>query len=67
MLGHGEKKTIVEDRKEERSEVATTVGNEKKDEWLLMRSLKRKQQLFGMNKGKNNCCWGSIRLLRHIL
>jgi hypothetical protein len=37
------KKTIVEDIKEERLVVATTVGDEKREEQLLMGSTKRKQ------------------------
>jgi hypothetical protein len=63
----GKKIVIVEDQKEERLTIATTIGDEKKEEQLLMGSTKRKQQLFKMNKGRRSCCWGSIRLLRHIL
>jgi hypothetical protein len=62
----GEKIPIVEDQKKERLVIATIVGMKKKKH-LLMGSTKRKQQLFGMKKGRSSCCWGSIRLLRHIL
>jgi hypothetical protein len=65
MFGYGKKIVIVEDKKEGRS-VVVVVGDEKREEQLLMGSTKIEQQLFGMNKGKSSCCWGSIKLLKHI-
>ncbi len=50
---------IVQDQKKKRSTFVAIVRDEKKEEQLLVGSTKR-EQLFGMNKGR-----GSIRLLRH--
>jgi hypothetical protein len=61
-----EKIATVEGQKQERSTIIATVGDEEREEQLFMGSTKRKHQLFGMNKGRNSCCWGLIRLLRHI-
>jgi hypothetical protein len=52
--------------KRKKSTAPTATRDEKREEQLLMGSIKREWQLFGMNKGMSKCCWGSIRLLRHF-
>jgi hypothetical protein len=48
--------------KKKRLTIVVAIGDEKREDQLLMGSTKRKQQLFGMIKGKSNYCyWGSIR------
>jgi len=34
--------------------IVANVGDEKREEQLLMESTKKKQHLFGMNKGRSN-------------
>ncbi len=56
------KKTTFEFLKKKGLTIVVAIGDEKREDQLLMGSTKRKQQLFGMIKGKSNCCyWGSIR------